>query len=220
MNGTETLTEFIKSGRLEELGNALEANPGLASQKINGISLLQFAAYFRNAEAVAIIRRFKNDIDAFEAAALGDTEQLTHHLIENSSVISDFSADGFTLLGLASYFGHPDIVNLLIEAGPDPNVPSSNDFKVAPLHSACAISNVAIAKILLDAGADVNAKQSLGVTPLHSAAHNGQAELATILITYGADVDAKTDQRMTPLQMALEKDHVIVADVIRNAGGK
>jgi ankyrin repeat protein len=128
--------------------------------------------------------------------------------------------DGFTALGLASFFGHLSLVSLLLEQGADPNIASNNAFKVAPIHSACAISRIDITELLIRHGADVNAKQQQGVTPLLSAAHHGQTTLAKLLIDHGADVNAETGKGQTPLAMATEKNFQETAQLIREHGGR
>jgi ankyrin repeat protein len=60
------------------------------------------------------------------------------------------------------------------------------------LHSATSGAHTEVAALLLDAGADPDARQSRGWTPLHAAAARGKASLARILLQHGADVDAVT----------------------------
>ena len=50
-----------------------------------------------------------------------------------------------------------------------------------------------IAKVLIDNGAEVNAKSDRGDTPLHWAAEKNAAEIAKVLIANGAEVNAKSD---------------------------
>lgn len=176
----------------------LNHNSSLADSKTEqGISLLQFAAYCRNSFAVDILKRNKQELDIFEAACIGDTETINQLLDKNPDLLNSFSPDGFTSLGLASFFGHLSLVKLLLDKGANPNIASNNQLKVAPIHSACAISHFDIADLLIRHGADVNAKQIQGVTPLHSAAHNGQ----------------------TPLFMANEKNFQETAELIIKHGG-
>src|SRR5689334_8042304 len=173
------IADLIKTGKNSILAEKLGDNPSLVHAKTEqGLTLLQFAAYYRNREAIDIIKRFKGDFDIFEAAMIGDEATLLKKLQSPPDMVNARSADGFTPLGLAAYFGQLEIVKLLLQHDADPNIASDNQFKVAPLHSACAVSNYEIAELLLRGGADVNAKQMSGVTPLHSAAHNGQAKLA------------------------------------------
>lgn len=216
----EEIIELVKTGKNELLEQQLNENPSLAFIKTEqGISLLQFAAYCRNNLAVDIIKKHNQKPDFFEAASINDTETVSQLLDKNPEIINSFSSDGFTALGLASFFGHLSLVKLLLEKGANPNIASNNSFKVAPLHSACAISAFDIAKLLIDHGADVNAKQMQGVTPLHSAAHNGQTRLAKFLIDNGAEINAKMENGQTPLFMAKEKDFMEMTKLIMKHGG-
>jgi ankyrin repeat protein len=52
----------------------------------------------------------------------------------------------------------------------------------------------AVVALLLDAGADVNARNNnehWGTTPLHAAAHANQAAIAQLLLDHGADSTAQ-----------------------------
>jgi len=212
----------IKDGNNNHLKEKLKKNPSLAdSTTESGISLLQYAVYCRNTEAIDLIKKYKKlDLDIFEAACIGDDYSAMQLLKKNPELLNTFSTDGFTLLGLAAYFGYFSLVKLLLEKGADPNIPSNNQFKVAPIHSACSISNYEIAELLLKNGANVNAKQLQDYTPLHSAAHNGKIELSKLLIENGADVNAKTDNGKTTISIALEKGFKELANLIVNYGGK
>lgn len=216
----EEFIELIKTGRNDQLEQKLIENPSLAHSKTDqGISLLQFAAYCRNNFAVDILKQHKMEINIFEAVSIGDHDTVNQLLDENPELLNSYSSDGFTVLGLASFFGHLSIVKLLLEKDANPTIASNNQFKVAPIHSACAISHFDIVKLLIDHGADVNARQMQGVTPLHSATHNGQTKLAELLIDNGADINAKMDSGQTPLFMANEKNFQETAELIIRHGG-
>ena len=51
---------------------------------------------------------------------------------------------------------------------------------------------------LLNAGANINARNREGNTPLHFAAGNGHTEAIRILLDAGADIDAKNNYRQKP----------------------
>ncbi len=217
---TEEIISLIKAGENDLLESGLRDDPKLVnSRTAQGISLLQVAAYCRNSFAVDILKRYKKELDVFEAASIGDSETVIQLLDNNPDWLNWFSPDGFTVLGLASFFGHFSLVALLLDGGADPNIASNNAFKVAPIHSACAISHVGITELLLKYHADVNAKQMQGVTPLHSAAHNGQTKLSKLLLDNGADINAATDNGKTPLLMAKENNFQETADLLIKYGG-
>lgn len=195
-------------------------NPSLADIKTEqGISLLQFAAYCKNTFAIDILKKYKQNFDIFEAASIGDIETVNQILNTTPELLNSYSSDGFTALGLGSFFGHLSLVKQLLDKGANPNIASNNQFKVAPIHSACAISHFDIAKLLTEHGADINTKQMHGVTPLHSAAHNGQEKLAKFLIDNGADINAKMDNGNTPLFLANEKNFQEIAELLIKHGG-
>ena len=214
------IIELIKAGKNDLLEQKLNDNPSLANiQTEQGISLLQFAVYCRNNFAIDILKKYKQQLDIFEAASIGDTETVSELLNTNPEFLNSFASDGFTALGLASFFGHLSLVKLLLNKGANPNIAANNQFKVAPIHSACAISAFDIAELLIKHGADVNAKQMQGVTPLHSAAHNGHTKLSKLLIDNGANINAKMDNMQTPLFMANEKGFHETAELIIKHGG-
>ena len=62
-----------------------------------------------------------------------------------------------------------------------------------------------IAKLLIDNGADVNAKADWDWIPLHSATEKGHKEIVELLISRGATVNAKDGGGYTPYGMLKQK---------------
>ena len=56
-----------------------------------------------------------------------------------------------------------------------------------------------IARLLLDAGASVHARNNYGMTPLHDASILGRIEIVRLLLEAGAAVYALDERDMTPL---------------------
>jgi uncharacterized protein len=65
-------------------------------------------------------------------------------------------------------------------------------MRVQPLHSAAAAGMNETARLLLDAGADPNARQEGGFRPIDAAAQNGNDELYALLVERGAEPPAST----------------------------
>eukprot|EP01046_Picozoa_sp_COSAG06_P060562 COSAG06_NODE_12930_length_1311_cov_1.111386_1_plen_381_part_10 len=76
---------------------------------------------------------------------------------------------------------------------------------VAPLHRAARLGNLELVKILIEDGADVNAKTKFGYTPLHWAVTYSHAEIITELIAIPAvDTALKTDRGKTAWDLAAD----------------
>ena len=72
-------------------------------------------------------------------------------------------------------------------------------FGSTALSSAALFGHTEIVVLLLEAGADVNARNRDGSTPLHSAAFLGQYEAAELLLENGADINIRNGDGGTPL---------------------
>ncbi len=211
----DLLEEYIQTGNTAELNALLTANPKLASiQTSHQVSPLMLCCYYKQPELSEIILKHVESITFFEAAALGKKNIVEEALKENPDLVNDFSDDGFTPLGLASYFGKEEIVHLLLLNGADPNISSRNGYHVYPIHSAVASNYEMISKMLLEAGADVNVVQMSGATPLHSAAHNGNIDLLIVLLEAGANVNALTEDGKTAADKASEKGFGEIAKIL------
>jgi ankyrin repeat protein len=132
----------------------------------------------------------EKDLDVFEASALGRTERVCELLDADPALANAWADDGFQPLGLASFFGNADAARLLVERGAEVNSASRNAMKVMPLHSAAAAQDPVvrheIAQLLLEAGADPNARQQDEYTPLMAADQHGDARLRDLLVEHGA----------------------------------
>ena len=95
------------------------------------------------------------------------------------------------------------------------NSVADNELGVQPLHSAAAGRHLEVCRLLLAAGADVNARQAGGFAPLHAAAQNGDPELVELLLSARADPLAATDAGDTPATTAEAAGHVDVARRLR-----
>ncbi len=62
-----------------------------------------------------------------------------------------------------------------------------------------------VLRMLLDAGADVNAADKHGVTPIYKAAESRSAKAVRMLLDAGADVRAADKHGVTPLNKAAER---------------
>ena len=80
--------------------------------------------------------------------------------------------------------------------------PKETDVGWRPLYRAVLSGNTQMAELLIDKGADVNAKDYNGWTSLHWAARLGSKDIVEFLIVRGADINAKNNKSFTPLHCA------------------
>ena len=149
--------------------------------------LLQ-ALYEGRAADVEQLRAESGELDLFEASALGDVQRLLE-LLDAGADPNEFAPDGFTPLTLTAFFKHPEAARLLLERGADVHQRARNEqIQVLPIHSAAADGgSVEIVRMLLDAGADVNATQPGGFRAIDAARQDGNEELERLLKERGAD---------------------------------
>lgn len=90
-----------------------------------------------------------------------------------------------------------------------------------PLHSAAWKGQLEIVKMLIAAGADVNARNEndhWGTSPLHAAAHANQAAIAEALIASGAEIEANDRNGKTPMHHTTFHKATAAAKVLRTHG--
>ena len=81
-------------------------------------------------------------------------------------------------------------------------------FGSTPLHLAAYNGHIEISRLLLQNGADVNAKSDDGSTPLHWAAEHGQVDILHLLVENGADLEAQDNDGWRALHEAAYNGHL------------
>lgn len=209
--------EAVKMGDRATVERMLEADPRLAlADESGGVSAVLTALYWRKPEIARMLADRKGELSIFEATALGDLGRVRAQLERDPSLANAFASDGFQPLGLAAFFGHAEIADLLLERGAEPSTPSRNEMRVTALHSAVAAGHGRIARALIKASAEVNVKQRHGWTPLHGAAERADRQLVTLLLDAGADPSAKNDAGMDAAGYARSKGDEGLARLIES----
>jgi ankyrin repeat protein len=133
--------------------------------------------------------------------------------------VAAFSVNGGGLFGEDAKYqidSSPDILRALLAAGANHAIPT--DDGTTPLMAAAGIGHrsyqprtargepsptaEAAVKLLVEAGADVNAANEADFTPLHAATFRGWNEVIQYLVDHGANINARDYRGRTPFRMA------------------
>ena len=221
MDLTQKYFQAIMDGDLAGVTQLLDNDPSLLNTRVpSGVPALLFAMYYGQPLIVRTMLERGAAVDVFSAAAIGITGKLRTLLSGSPELANAVAPDGFSPLGLASFFGQKEAVELLLEYGAEVNAAALNSQRVMPLHSAVAGQHFEIAKLLIEHGALVNAEQEGGFTPLHGACQNGQLEMVKLLLDHGADIHALSHEGRSALHFAREGSHTQVIELLEAAGAK
>ncbi len=141
-----------------------------------------------------------------------------HDIYPMQPVFFSDEPDKLTPLFLAAFCGFSGLAkHLIITHAQDVNAKCGGG-DLSPLHEVSVYGRVDFARMLLDNGADVNAKDSTDRTPLHFASDYGYLKLAQFLLDQGANLDAQTSSQSTPLYMASRSGHLEIVQVLLDHG--
>src|SRR5262245_15576986 len=124
-----------------------------------------------------------------QAAERGDAQATASLLASGANPSAVTRIGAYTPLHIAAKGGHTEVVRQLVAAKAD--VKAVTTTGATPLHFAAASGSAESATILLDGGADVNAREpQWQQTPLMFAAASGRNAVVKVLLARGADVKA------------------------------
>ncbi len=143
------------------------------------------------------------------AVKSGDVDQVKQLIAQKSR--RDLRSTGMTwLLGQAAYAGHQEIIQVLLEAGVEPNDLDRIIYPhEAPLAQAAHKGHLNIVQLLLDFGAEVNipSDDPEYLTPLMCAAYSGNLNIVKLLVESGADVNTIRNGGSFALMIAAERGY-------------
>jgi uncharacterized protein len=180
------LLEAIQKGDVNRASELIQEDPEIAgSRTTEGVSYVSVAMYHRQPEIARLLASKRPDLDLFEACSVGAADRVRDIVQEDPSSVNTYSPDGFPPVALAAFFGHIDILDILIQAGADVNAQARNPMQVAAIHAAVAAKDARGVEILLRNGADPNLQQQQGVTPMQAAIANTDSAIIQLLTAYG-----------------------------------
>jgi ankyrin repeat protein len=156
-----------------------------------------------------------NAVSEFVRIAYGDRPEERDILSSAGLLLSDVKQNGTpTLAGYS--VSNPEGVRAVLDLGASPN--PRGRF---PLVGAAAFQGqLETTRLLLERGADANAKGQHAATPLMmaSAAPTPSPAIVTLLLEHGASIDARDDAGRTALDWAMTQGNTSVVQLLRSKG--
>ena len=211
------LTDAIKAGDAARVNALVDADASVLTAAENGVTPLLLAIYHGKADIARLLVERGAPVSFGEACALGDESRVREMFGAVPHLLHSRTSDGFPAAGVAIFFGHGALARWLIEQGADVNAAAENAMRVAPVHAAAAACDRETMRMLLERGADANARQQLDYTALHGAASRGDIEMAKLLLAHGAQRDAKASDGMTPADVARKYGKAEFAEWLESA---
>jgi len=236
LDDLETADMLIRAGANASAMNREGATPMMLAA-LNGSAPMIEKLINAGANANAPLTQH-GDTALMMAARTGKPEAIDVLLAHGASVSARETWGGTTALMWAAAERHPAIVKILIEHGADVNarsnfVPAANgrgfegrtpvapqpnqgveEFAsgwLTPLMFAAREGDVESARLLIAAGADVNAVAGDGKDALGLAIFNGNYAFASLLIDHHSNVNHADAQRFTPLFWAVDRRNMETA---------
>jgi quinoprotein dehydrogenase-associated probable ABC transporter substrate-binding protein len=139
------------------------------------------------------------------------------YLVEHQADANLTDRSGWTPLMWATWGDNPALVNMLLQHRA--KLDATDKDGLTPLGIAAQNGKLKATRVLLDAGADVNAPIAKGeYTPLMLASISGSSELAASLIEHGAKVNAANPGGVTALMIAAAGNRSTIAGLLLRSG--
>ena len=126
------------------------------------------------------------------------------------------NTDDVACLWQASYYGHADVVRVLLSRGADTEV--ANKEGATPLWVAAQSAHMEVVGLLVRAGANINAKRQQGDSALWYAAQNGKVDTVLALLSLGADANTAMANGVSALWQASQNGHGEVVRALLDGG--
>ncbi|KAJ6476661.1 ankyrin repeat-containing domain protein [Mycena vitilis] len=144
-------------------------------------------------------------------AAAANLLGISRYLLDRGTSLTDERSEGYTTpLAVAAYYGHLQMVQLMINHGAEVNAEGGR-YGTA-LQAASCVGQVDAVGLLIASGANINLPGGEYGAALHAASYEGHRNIVELLIRHGANVNLEGGELGTALQGASCSGHT---DIVR-----
>ena len=199
----------VQAGDQQKVESLLKQDPTLIHSKTKrGSTVLQVAGYAGQEKLVPLLESKGADLDFGAALAINDLAKVRALLKADAGLASKLTPDGYNPLCIGATRS-PELVTLLLQNHASIEMECRDFNHVRPIHSAVFGRKLACVKLIVEAGADVNAVQEGNFTPMDESAGNGDLEIIKYLIAHGAKPDIKSKEGKTAKDYAGKHPDVV-----------
>ncbi|KAK2750107.1 hypothetical protein FQN57_004600 [Myotisia sp. PD_48] len=190
---TPLMMACVDNGQAHRLIILLEAGADITSRDNSGRNALSIAMEKSNQRTFDILINHISQLPA----RLRDAVMVNSSVSGRTAVSDIFAAKDETMI--------PYFLQKLIPLIDDFHHPSKAGF--TPLHRAVALNHLPATKIILENGANINARALEGMTALHLAYRLLAGDLIDLLCSWGADQEIKNSQGFIPRELGIIPDY-------------
>ena len=152
-----------------------------------------------------LIEKEKNEKKLWQASQTGNLSEVKRLVssrgwIDVNCVLSKSQSISSTPLYEAADGDHKDVVQVLLDAGADPD--QADNHGLTPLSRCVQYGSKEVVQLLLERGADPKNATRLGRTPLHYASEKKHTNVCKALLDGGAQPNKEDNDGWTPLHQA------------------
>ena len=180
-------------------------------------SALFYAIHQNHADVVQVLIDAGADIEVkdqsgcspLHLACLSGELELVKMLVKAGAGVCVTDNAGRTCFMFAAYHGHTETVRYLMDASHTAlNLTNQKgEAQWSALFYAIHQNHADVVQVLIDAGADIEAKDERGCSPLHEACGSGELEIVKVLVKAGSGVSVTDNKGNACLNLAAQNGH-------------
>lgn len=220
-----------QDGDQEVLKSLLTKGVPVDGRNEDDITALTVAVRYNQLGSVKLLLENGADINAssslLSATINNDSIEIVDLLLSSGADVNQFSLDDGALLLTAINNKTPQMAMFLINNGTnlngvtvEGNAQIGEDYRRhLPLSRAAEKGYYAVVELLIQKGADVNARDHDGNTALKGAAQNGHVDAVKVLLENGADANLGNYIEYVPMMWAADEGHIDIVRLLIEYGG-